>query len=82
LVGAAAAAAAAYFFDDTVLERRFWRQLADGIVRWALLWIRTLAAERWRLHAEARALDAIASPLAGTRSQLAAQSLSQLTGTQ
>jgi hypothetical protein len=49
-------------FDETVLERRFRRRLADGIVRWASHWIRTFAAERWRLLAEARALEAIASP--------------------
>ncbi len=49
-------------FDETVLERRHRRRLADGVIRWASHWIRTFAAERWRLLAEARALDAIASP--------------------
>ncbi len=35
----------------------------DAFVRWASYWIHTVAAESWRLLAEARALDAIASPL-------------------
>ena len=49
-------------FDATVLERRFRRRLADGIIRWASHWTRVFAAERWRVLAEARALEAIASP--------------------
>ena len=49
-------------FDATVLERRFRRRLADGIIRWASHWTRVFAAERWRVLTEARALEAIASP--------------------
>jgi hypothetical protein len=45
-----------------VLGRRFRRRLVDDVIRWASHWIRTFAAERWRLIAQTRALDALASP--------------------
>ncbi len=48
-------------FDETVLERRCRRRLA-GVIRWASHWIRTIAVKRWRLLAQARARDALASP--------------------
>ena len=49
-------------FDATVLERRFRRRLADGIIRWASHWTRIFAAERWRVLMQAQALEVIASP--------------------
>jgi hypothetical protein len=60
--GAPLSALLGRIFDETVLERRYRRRLADGVIRWASHWIRTFAAERWRLLAQARALNALASP--------------------
>ncbi len=60
--GGAPLALLGHIFDETVLERRYRRRLADGVIRWASHWIRTFAAERWRHLAQACALDALVSP--------------------
>jgi hypothetical protein len=59
--GAPLSALLGRIFDETVLERHYRRRLGDGVIRWASHWIRTFAAERWRLLAQAHAPDAIAS---------------------
>jgi hypothetical protein len=60
--GAPLSALLGRIFDETVLVRRCLARLADGVIRWASHWIRTIALERWRLHAQASALDSPASP--------------------